>query len=61
MEVKTLKREPEIVEIEIDEQKIDRLLHLLHEADPQSSSLDPQEMLELEGENWRNCDPLDGH
>jgi signal transducing adaptor molecule len=49
VEVKTVKREPEVVEIEIDEQKMDRLLHLLHEADPQSDSSDPQEMLDLEG------------
>ncbi|XP_011503382.1 PREDICTED: signal transducing adapter molecule 1 [Ceratosolen solmsi marchali] len=48
VEVKTVKREPEVVEIEIDEQKMDRLLHLLHEADPQSDSSDPQEMLDLE-------------
>ncbi|XP_043279608.1 signal transducing adapter molecule 1 isoform X2 [Venturia canescens] len=48
VEVKTVKREPEIVEVEIDEAKIDRLLHLLHEADPQSDVNDPPEMLELE-------------
>lgn len=49
VEVKTVKREPEIVEVEIDEAKIDRLLHLLHEADPQLDTNDPPEMLELEG------------
>lgn len=48
VEVKTLKREPEIIEVEIDEHKIDRLLHLLHEADPQSDSSDPAELLDLE-------------
>uniref|UniRef100_A0A8D9EY42 Signal transducing adapter molecule 1 n=1 Tax=Cacopsylla melanoneura TaxID=428564 RepID=A0A8D9EY42_9HEMI len=34
--------------IEIDEVKIDRLLHLLHEADPEDASHDTGEMLELE-------------
>ncbi|XP_043497058.1 signal transducing adapter molecule 1 isoform X1 [Polistes fuscatus] len=49
VEVKTVKREPEVIEVEIDEKKMDRLLHLLHEADPQcDSSSDPQEMLDLE-------------
>ncbi|KAG8039553.1 hypothetical protein G9C98_008196 [Cotesia typhae] len=48
VEVKMLKREPEIVEVDIDETKIDRLLHLLHEADPQSDTTDPPEMLDLE-------------
>lgn len=53
VEVKTVKREPEIVEVEIDEAKIDRLLHLLHEADPQSDVNDPPEMLELEGKSFK--------
>lgn len=35
---------------EIDEQKIDRLLHLLHEANPEDSSEDTEEMLRLEQE-----------
>ncbi|XP_058806560.1 signal transducing adapter molecule 1 isoform X2 [Phymastichus coffea] len=48
VEVKTLKKEPEVLEIDINEQKMDRLLHLLHESDPQSGSTDPQEMLDLE-------------
>ena len=48
-EVKTVKREPEVVEVEIDERKMDRLLHLLHEADPQCDTSDTQEMLDLEG------------
>ena len=56
VEVKTVKREPEIIEVEIDEGKIDRLLHLLHEADPQSDANDPPEMLELEGNQF--CFPL---
>lgn len=49
VEVKTVKREPEVIEVEIDERKMDKLLHLLHEADPQCDNSDPQEMLELEG------------
>lgn len=49
VEVKMVKREPEIVEVEIDERKMDRLLHLLHEADPQCDTSDPHEMLDLEG------------
>ncbi|XP_076671631.1 signal transducing adaptor molecule isoform X2 [Andrena cerasifolii] len=48
VEVKTVKREPEVIEVEIDERKMDKLLHLLHEADPQCDNSDPQEMLELE-------------
>ncbi|XP_055849483.1 signal transducing adapter molecule 1 [Episyrphus balteatus] len=36
--------------VEIDEQKIDRLLHLLHEANPEDSSEDTEEMLRLEQE-----------
>lgn len=48
VEVKTVKREPEVIEVEIDENKMDRLLHLLHEADPQCDTSDPQEMLDLE-------------
>lgn len=48
VEVKTVKREPEVIEVEIDEKKMDRLLHLLHEADPQCDTSDSQEMLDLE-------------
>ncbi|XP_076624798.1 signal transducing adaptor molecule [Colletes latitarsis] len=48
VEVKTVKREPEVIEVEIDERKMDKLLHLLHEADPQGDTSDPQEMLDLE-------------
>ncbi|KAL6262175.1 hypothetical protein P5V15_007272 [Pogonomyrmex californicus] len=48
VEVKMVKREPEVVEVEIDEKKMDRLLHLLHEADPQCDTSDSQEMLDLE-------------
>nr|XP_014099366.2 signal transducing adapter molecule 1 isoform X1 [Bactrocera oleae] len=36
--------------IEIDEEKIDRLLHLLHEANPEDPSQDSEEMLRLEQE-----------
>lgn len=39
-------KEPEV--IEINEQKIDRLLHLLHEADPTNPEHDTEEMLTLE-------------
>ena len=35
--------------VEIDEVKIDRLISLLHEANPEDSSTDSQEMLYLEG------------
>lgn len=34
--------------VEINEEKIDRLLHLLHEADPEDPSADTDEMLQLE-------------
>lgn len=36
--------------IEIDEAKVDRLLHLLHEANPEDPSQDTEEMLRLEQE-----------
>ena len=45
-EVKVVKKEATI-----DESKIDRLLHFLHEADPESNNTDPPEMLELEGKS----------
>lgn len=41
----------EPVPVVIDENKIDRLLHLLQEADPQSDKQDSDELLTLEGEN----------
>lgn len=41
-------KEPE--DVEINEEKIDRLLHLLHEADPTNPSRDSDEMLKLERE-----------
>lgn len=41
-------REPE--NVEIDEAKIDRLQHLLHEADPTNPETDTEEMLKLERE-----------
>lgn len=34
--------------VEINEEKIDRLLHLIHEADPEDPSQDTEEMLQLE-------------
>lgn len=34
--------------VDINEEKIDRLLHLLHEADPEDPSTDSEEMLKLE-------------
>lgn len=45
-EVNIMKDEPE--DVEIDEQKIDRLLYLLHEADPTNPEKDTEEMLNLE-------------
>lgn len=43
-----MKNEPE--DVEINEEKIDRLLHLLHEADPTNPDQDTDEMLNLERE-----------
>ncbi|KAK0170973.1 hypothetical protein PV328_008748 [Microctonus aethiopoides] len=57
VEVKTLKRQPEITDVEIDESKIDRLLLLLHEANPQSDAGDPPELLDL-GEQVTARGPL---
>lgn len=45
----TASKEPEVTEI--NEQKIDRLLHLLHEADPTNPEHDTEEMLNLERNN----------
>lgn len=45
-EVNVVQEEPE--DVEINEQKIDRLLHLLHEADPTNPEKDTEEMLNLE-------------
>ncbi|KAK0073841.1 hypothetical protein PV326_013013 [Microctonus aethiopoides] len=50
-------RQPEITDVEIDESKIDRLLHLLHEANPQSDAGDPPELLDL-GEQVTARGPL---
>lgn len=36
-------------EVEIDENKIDRMLHALHEADPTGERNDPEELKVLEG------------
>nr|CAD7459269.1 unnamed protein product [Timema tahoe] len=49
VQVKTVE---ELREVEIDEQKIDRLLHLLHEADPTEDHADSDEMLSLEGKSY---------
>lgn len=43
-----VKVEKEADDIEINEGKIDRLLHLMHEADPTNPDKDPEEMLILE-------------
>lgn len=48
--VKVLEKEPEVVEI--DEEKIDRLLHLIHEADPSGDRPDSEELLQLEGNKF---------
>lgn len=45
-EVKVVEKEPE--EIEINEDKINRLIHLLHEADPTNPETDTDELLGLE-------------
>lgn len=47
-EVKVVEKEPE--EIEINEDKVNRLLHLLHEADPTNPETDTDELLGLESE-----------
>lgn len=47
VKVKVMEKEPTQVD-EVDETKIDRLLHLLQEADPQTTS-DSDELLTLEG------------
>lgn len=47
-EVKVKETEPE--DIEINEEKINRLLHLLHEADPTNPETDTDELLSLESE-----------
>ncbi|XP_046401767.1 signal transducing adapter molecule 1 isoform X2 [Ischnura elegans] len=47
VKVRVLEREPE-AEVEIEEEKIDRLLHLLHEADPSEERSDPEELGILE-------------
>lgn len=43
--------QPSSAPVVIDENKIDRLIHLLQEADPQSDKRDSDELLTLEG-NW---------
>jgi len=46
VEVQSIETEPEVVEL--DEAKIDRVLHMLHEADPTGEVEDPQELAGLE-------------
>jgi len=46
IKVKVMEKETEIVEI--DEEKIDRLLHLIYEADPTGEKPDNEELLTLE-------------
>ncbi|XP_044268152.1 signal transducing adapter molecule 2 isoform X2 [Tribolium madens] len=46
----TVEVKPTPEDIEINEEKIDRLLHLLHEADPTNPETDTEEMLKLERE-----------
>lgn len=48
-EEENAKKEEKIEDVEINEEKIDRLLHLLHEADPSDPQQDTKEMLNLEG------------
>ncbi|XP_025830602.1 signal transducing adapter molecule 1 isoform X2 [Agrilus planipennis] len=48
VEVKNVDSEPQ--EVEINEEKIDRLLHLLHDADTTNPENDDEEMLRLERE-----------
>lgn len=50
-DVNLIKNEPE--DVKIDEQKINRLMHLLHEADPTNPEKDTEEMLNLESMYWR--------
>lgn len=45
-----IKKETEQVIASVDEEKIDRLLHLLNEANPEDPSQDTEEMLMLEGQ-----------
>lgn len=45
-----LKKETDQVIASVDEEKIDRLLHLLNEANPEDPSQDTEEMLMLEGQ-----------
>ncbi|KAJ9590140.1 hypothetical protein L9F63_016725 [Diploptera punctata] len=54
VQVKTVE-EPQ--EVEINEEKIDRLIHLLHEADPTENNSDSEEMLNLE-EQVNSMGPL---
>ena len=46
MNVKIVEKDPEPVRI--DEEKIDKLIHLLHEADPSGDEIDSEDLLALE-------------
>lgn len=50
-EVNVIKDEPE--NVEMDETKIDRLLFLIHEADPTNPEKDTEEMLKLESQSLK--------
>lgn len=52
VKVEVLDKSPAPAEVTVDESKIDRLLHLLHEADPKSDATDSEEMLLLQGWFW---------
>lgn len=47
MKVKKIAKDP--ADVVIDESKMDRLLHYLHEADPRDASGDPPDIRELAG------------
>ena len=47
--VKLLEKEPEPPVTSVDPDKIDRLISLLHEADPTGDKADSEELLSLEG------------
>lgn len=52
-EVNVMKEELE--DVEINEEKTDRLLYLLHEANPTNPEKDTEEMLKLESMCFKSC------
>ena len=50
--MKLLEKEPEVV-VAVDPEKIDKLISLLHEADPTGEKPDSEELIALEGELHR--------